>query len=94
MAKYEMLVMLNSDSEDAVKDAVIAKLEGVVTSKNGTVVSTDKWGVKKLAYPINFKKEAFYALITFEGEGDICAELVRVSGIDAEVMRQNIIKIA
>lgn len=94
MAKYEMLVMLNSESEDAVKDAVIAKLEGVITSKNGTVVSTDKWGVKKLAYPINFKKEAYYTLITFEGEGDICAELVRVSGIDAEVMRQNIIKIA
>lgn len=94
MAKYEMLVMLNSESEDAVKDAVIAKLEGVITSKNGTVVSTDKWGVKKLAYPINFKKEAYYALITFEGEGDICAELVRVSGIDAEVMRQNIVKIA
>ena len=32
--------------------------------------------------------------MTFEGEGDICAELVRVSGIDAEVMRQTIVKIA
>lgn len=94
MAKYEMLVMLNNDSEDSVKEAVLAKLEGVVTSKNGTVVSTDKWGVKKLAYPIKFKKEAYYALITFEGEGDICAELVRVSGIDAEVLRQNIVKLA
>ncbi len=94
MAKYEMLVMLNNESEDAVKEATLAKLEGVVTAKGGTVVSTDKWGTKKLAYPVNFKKEAYYALMTFEGEGDICAELVRVSGIDAEVMRQTIVKIA
>mgnify|MGYP002801841239 CR=1 FL=1 len=90
MAKYEMLVMLNNESEDAVKEATLAKLEGVVTAKGGTVVSTDKWGTKKLAYPVNFKKEAYYALMTFEGEGDI----VRVSGIDAEVMRQTIVKIA
>ncbi len=94
MAKYEMLVMLNNDSEDAVKEATLAKLEGIVTAKGGAVVSTDKWGTKKLAYPINFKKEAYYTLITFEGEGDICAELVRVCGIDAEVMRQTIMKIA
>lgn len=94
MAKYEMLVMLNNESEDAVKDAVLAKLEGVITEKGGVVVSTEKWGTKKTAYPINFKKEAFYVLMTFEANGDACAELVRVCGIDAEVLRQNIIKIA
>lgn len=94
MAKYEMLVLLNNESEDATKEAEIAKLEGIVTAKGGTVVSTDKWGTKKLAYPVNFKKEAYYVLLTFEGAGDICSELVRVSGIDAEVLRQTIIKIA
>ena len=94
MAKYEMLVMLNNESADETKEATLAKLEGIITSRGGAVVSTDKWGTKKLAYPINFKKEAYYALITFEGDGEVCDELVRVCGIDAEVMRQNIIKIA
>jgi small subunit ribosomal protein S6 len=94
MVKYEMLVLLNNESEDATKEAVIAKLEGIVTAKGGTVVSTDKWGTKKLAYPVNFKKEAYYVLLTFEGNGDVCSELVRVSGIDAEVLRQTITKIA
>ncbi|MBQ9081569.1 MAG: 30S ribosomal protein S6 [Clostridia bacterium] len=94
MVKYEMLVMLNNESADETKEAEIAKLEGIVTAKGGSVVSTDKWGTKKLAYPINFKKEAYYVLMTFEGNGDICDELVRVCGINAEVMRQTIIKIA
>ena len=94
MAKYEMLVLLNNESEDATKEATVAKLEGVITAKGGIVVSTDKWGTKKLAYPINFKKEAYYVLLTFEGGADINAELVRVTGIDAEVLRQTIVKIA
>ena len=79
MAKYEMLVLLNNESEEATKDAVIAKLEGIVTAAGGTVVSTDKWGTKKLAYPVNFKKEAFYVLLTFEADGSVCSELVRFS---------------
>ncbi len=94
MAKYEMLVLLNNESEEAVKEAIISKLEGIVTAKGGTVVSTDKWGTKKLAYPVNFKKEAYYVLMTFEGNGDACSELVRVTGIEAEVLRQTIVKIA
>lgn len=94
MAKYEMLVMLNNESEEETKNAVLAKLEGIITNAGGAVVSTDKWGTKKLAYPVNFKKEAFYVLLTFEAAGDVCSELVRVCGIDAEVMRQTIIKIA
>lgn len=94
MAKYEMLVMLNNESEEATKEATLAKLEGIITAKGGSVVSTDKWGTKKTAYPVNFKKEAYYVLITFEGNGDACKELVRVTGIDAEVLRQTIIKIA
>ena len=94
MAKYEMLVLLNNESEDATKEATVAKLESIITAKGGTVVSTDKWGTKKLAYPINFKKEAYYVLLTFEGGADINAELVRVTGIDAEVLRQTIVKIA
>ena len=94
MAKYEMLVMLNNESADETKEATLAKLEGIITSRGGAVVSTDKWGTKKLAYPINFKKEAYYLLLTFEGNGDIFNELVRVCGIDAEITRQTIMKIA
>ena len=51
MAKYEMLYLLNNDATDEVKAAEVEKYETIVKSMNGTVVSTDKWGTKKLAYP-------------------------------------------
>ena len=60
---------------------------------NGNVVSTDKWGTKKTAYPINYKTEAYYVLMTFEADGKVVEELKRVAGIDADVVRRLITKL-
>ena len=93
MAKYEMLYLLNNDLSDEAKDAKIAKFEDVVTSMGGNVLSSDKWGTKKTAYPINYKTEAYYVLMTFEADGKVVEELKRVAGIDADVVRRLITKL-
>lgn len=87
-----MLYLLNNDATDEAKNAEIEKYENVVKSMNGAVVSTDKWGTKKLAYPIKFKNEAYYVLMTFEADGQVVNELDRVAGIDSEVLRRMITK--
>ena len=92
MAKYEMLYLLNNDSTEDVKNAEIAKYEEIVKNAGGAVVSTDKWGTKKTAYPINYKTEAYYVLMTFEANAGVLAELERVAGIDSEVLRRVITK--
>lgn len=87
MTKYEMLYLLNNDVTDEAKAQLIEKYEGIVTKMGGSIVSTDKWGTKKLAYPIKFKNEAYYVLTTFEAEGTVVNELNRVARIDADVYR-------
>ena len=87
MAKYEMLYLLNNDATEEAKAQLIEKYEGIVTKMGGAVLSTDKWGTKKLAYPIKFKNEAYYVLTTFEAEGTVVNELNRVARIDADVYR-------
>ena len=93
MAKYEMLYLLNNDATDEAKAAEIEKYETIVKSMNGSVKSTDKWGTKKLAYPIKFKNEAYYVLMTFEADGKVVNELDRVAGNDGEVLRRMITKL-
>ena len=88
-----MLYLINNDLTDEAKDAKIAKFEGVVTSMGGAVASTDKWGTKKTAYPINYKTEAYYVLMTFEADGKVVEELKRIAGIDADVVRRLITKL-
>ena len=93
MAKYEMLYLINNDLTDEAKDAKIAKYEEVVKAMGGSVETTEKWGTKKTAYPINFKNEAYYVLMTFEANGKVVEELKRVAGIDADVVRRLITKL-
>jgi len=93
MAKYEMLYLINNDLSEEAKNAEAAKYENIVTSFGGSVISTEKWGTKKLSYPVKFKNEAFYVLMTFECDGAACAELTRVSNISADTLRSIITKI-
>ncbi|HIZ09461.1 MAG TPA: 30S ribosomal protein S6 [Candidatus Borkfalkia avicola] len=92
--KYEMLYLIDSSIAEEARDALIAKFEELVKTLGGKVVSTDKWGVKKLAYPINYKSDAFYVLMTFEAEGSAIKELDRVAGITDGILRRMISKAA
>ena len=92
--KYEMLYLIDASVADEPRDALIGKFESIVKELGGTVLSTDKWGVKKLAYPINYKSDAFYVLMTFEAEGSAIKELDRVAGITDGILRRMISKAA
>ena len=88
MKTYEMLYVLDAALTDEAKDAFQKKFEDIVVSSNGQVVSTDKWGVKKLAYPIKYKNDGYYVLMTFEAESSAVKELDRVAGLSVEVLRR------
>ena len=87
MRKYEMLYILSTELAEEVRDGIIAKFESVVKENGGSVEKVDKWGVKKLAYPINYKPEGFYVLMTFESEVALVAELKRVARITDGILR-------
>lgn len=93
MNKYEMLYILATDLSDEAKDAIIAKFENIVKENGGEVESTDKWGVKKLAYAINYKNEGFYVLMSFSSKPELIKELDRVAGITEGMMRRMISKL-
>lgn len=90
MKTYEMIYVLESSLSDEEKDGFRKKLEDVVASKDGKVVSVDKMGVKKLAYPINYKTDGDYNVMTFEADGAVVKELERISDLSDEVLRRMI----
>ena len=92
MRKYEMLYILTATLTDEEKDAITAKFESVIKESGGNVEKVDKWGVKKLAYPINYKTEGYYVLMAFEGSTTVVAELKRIAGITDGVIRRLITK--
>ena len=92
MTKYEMLYILDTTLAEDAKEAIIKKFEDLVTANGGAVEKTDRWGARKLQYPINYKSEGYYVLMTFEAEKTLVVELKRIAGITDGIIRRLITK--
>ena len=87
MKKYEVLYILAGNLEDAVKEAQIAKYENLITAAGGEV-TTNRWGMRKLAYPIDFKNDGYYVLSEFTANPDLPLEIERQMRISKdEILR-------
>ena len=62
MTKYEIMYIINPTILEEGRDAVIAKVDAVLTEAAATITKTEKWGERKLAYPIDKRKTGFYVL--------------------------------
>ncbi len=92
MNKYEVLYILEAAISEEEKEAMVAKFSDMVTSAGGEVENVDKWGMKKFAYPINFKNEGYYVLMNFTADSEFPKELERVMRITDGVVRSMVVK--
>ena len=92
MTKYEMLYILDASLTDEAKEGIITKFEDLVKNNGDVIEKTDRWGVKKLQYPINYKSEGYYVLMTFEADPTLVVEIKRIAGIVDGVIRRLITK--
>ncbi len=93
MTKYEMLFILDSTLTDEARESIIKKIEDLVSKNGGVIEKTDRWGMKKLQYPINYKSEGYYVLMTFEAAKTLVVEIKRIVGITDGIIRRLITKI-
>lgn len=90
MKNYELVYVVRPNAEDEVKEAVLNKVQEVI-SANGEVEKVDTWGNKKLAYPIAKFTEGFYVLVNFKASADLPKELDRNLKINENVIRHMIV---
>ena len=91
MNNYEVMYIVKPIEEEAF-NAIVTKFDGVLTSNGATIEKFDKWGKKRLAYPIQDFNDGLYVLTTFSAEPAAVKELDRVMKITDEILRHMIIK--
>ncbi len=75
MNHYETVFILTPVlSAEQMKEAV-EKFEKILTDNGATIVNTESWGLRKLAYPIQKKTTGFYTLIEFDAEPTVIKTL-------------------
>ena len=90
--KYELLYIISQDANDEQKEALINKFSKMIEDRGGKIISLEKIGMKKFAYPINFKNEGYYVLTNFEAEASVVDEVNKLMNITEHIVRQLFIR--
>ncbi len=85
--KYETVFILTPVLSDAQMKEAVEKFSTVLADNGATIVNTEMWGLRKLAYPIQKKSTGFYTLIEFNGEPTIVRKLETAFRRDERVLR-------
>jgi small subunit ribosomal protein S6 len=93
MQNYEMMVIFTPVlSEEEFKTAQ-KKYADLITSNGGSVVHSNPWGLKSLAYPIQKKTTGIYWVLEYSAPSDINEKLKIQLLRDEQVLRQMVVKL-
>jgi len=78
MREYELTLVLSPGIADEDVPAEIERVSQLISDKGGTMTAeVNRWGKRRLAYPIEGHREGNYVLAHFKFEPDKAAELER-----------------
>ena len=92
MKAYELLFIIAPSTDEEARANTMNRIQGVITSAEGSVDNVDEWGKRKLAYEINGLTDGDYTLVNFHADPQNVAELDRVLRINDAVVRHMIVK--
>ncbi len=89
---YETLFITDVTHGEEATAATVEKFTSLIAS-NGEIIQVNKWGKRRLAYPINDMPEGYYTVVTHKCAPDFLAELDRLFNIDESIMRSMTVKL-
>jgi small subunit ribosomal protein S6 len=84
---YETTFIVNASLDDPQVETVITRVQDTITKNGGSIAAVNKWGRKRLSYPINKKTNGFYVNLEFEAPGTLLAPLERSFQLDELILR-------
>jgi len=87
MNKYEILYIISGSADEVTRDALTEKFKDYVVTAGGTVENIEKWGLKRFAYPVNYKNEGYYVLMNFTSPAGVPAEMQKLMQITENLVR-------
>ena len=87
MNSYETVFILTPVLSDEQMKEAVAKFQKVLTDGGASIVNTEEWGLRKLAYPIQKKSTGFYNLIEFDADPQLIKKLETAYRRDERVIR-------
>jgi len=94
MTHYETVFILTPVLSDAQVEEAVKKAEDFLKENNAEIVIKENWGLRKLAYQIQNKRNGFYHLVEFKTENhDLVSALELMYKRDERILRYLTVKL-
>ncbi len=84
---YESVVILNAALEDDQIEATLTRIQDTLKTNGAEITDIEKWGRKRLAYPIQKSKSGYYGIFRFIASSESISELERIYRLDETIVR-------
>jgi small subunit ribosomal protein S6 len=91
--EYELVFIVHPEVADDGLDPVINNISQFITGKGGEIAEVNRWGRKKLAYPIKHLLEGNYILMKFKLDPSANKELETNLKMTEKIIRYLLIKV-
>jgi len=93
MPLYEHTFIARQDISNAQAESLIEHFGTILKDNGGSVVNSEYWGLKTMAYKINKNRKGHYGYITSAAPSSAVQEMERLMGLHEDVMRVLTIKV-
>ena len=92
MNDYEVALIIRPELEDEAQEEIIERLSQILTAAEGQVENVEKWGRRRLAYPINKVNEGHYYFIQGKFSPSVLPELERNIRLSESILRHMVLR--
>ncbi len=90
---YDLVFIISPEVADDALEVIVNNVSQFITGKGGTIANVERWGKKKLAYPLKRFLEGNYILVKFKMNAMWSKEPENNLQISENVLRHLLIKL-
>jgi small subunit ribosomal protein S6 len=90
---YDLLVLIDANAPEERREQILTAIRKQIDSGEGELKSDVDWGVRKLAFEIEHRGDAYYHLFQLESAPELLKQLEHNLAIDDAVLRHRIIRL-
>ncbi len=85
--EYETIYIARPDLTEDVMTKITTRFEAVITDNAGTILVSEDWGKRKLAYIISKHQRGHYIYLNYVAPATLVAEVERTLGLEDQLLR-------
>lgn len=93
MRRYETIYILRPNQSEEQITTVIENTNKIILDEAGTIISLNKWGMKKMAYEIKKEAQGYYVYCDYAATPAAIAEVERRFRIEDAVLKYMTVKL-